>query len=198
MIGKHKEVIKELEGRSEVKVKVKVQRVSTCVELVTETSSKGQEVRMVPKRDAGIYVLGGTSKRDEWNVHLSTVERYDVAENRWERVASMNHQRCGVASTVLGGKIYAVAGGCGRPLNSVRSGQIMSCHVMSCQVMSGHVMSCHVMSGYVMSSQIMSDQVMSDHVRSCQITADLACHVMSGHVGSCHVMSCHVMSCNVM
>eukprot|EP00808_Paulinella_micropora_P007554 g4894.t1 len=44
MIGKHKDAVAELEGRSEVKVKVKVKRVRTCVELLkTETSSEDQE-----------------------------------------------------------------------------------------------------------------------------------------------------------
>eukprot|EP00808_Paulinella_micropora_P000008 g79180.t1 len=89
MIGKHKKVLKELEGRSEVEVKVKVQRVSTCVELVKETSNEGQEVRMVPKRDAGIYVLGGTLKHGDPGATLSSVERYDVAQNRAVKLAGL-------------------------------------------------------------------------------------------------------------
>eukprot|EP00808_Paulinella_micropora_P008660 g38918.t1 len=73
MIGKHKDTVAELEGRSEVKVKVKVKRVRTCVELLkTETSSEDQEVRMVPRRDAGIYrrALGTVGSFDNCSIRL--------------------------------------------------------------------------------------------------------------------------------
>eukprot|EP00808_Paulinella_micropora_P011287 g80566.t1 len=44
MIGKHQDTVAELEGRSEVKVKVKLKRFRTCVELLkTETSSEDPE-----------------------------------------------------------------------------------------------------------------------------------------------------------
>eukprot|EP00808_Paulinella_micropora_P031468 g22279.t1 len=43
MIGQHKDTVAELEGRSEVKVKVRMKRARTCVELLkTETSIEDQ------------------------------------------------------------------------------------------------------------------------------------------------------------
>eukprot|EP00808_Paulinella_micropora_P009810 g80031.t1 len=125
MIGKHKQIIKELQGRSEVAVKVKVERVSTCVEVFKyEDVSVHKEVRMVPKRGKSIYVMGGTPDTSNLSIYVmggtpdtsnlsfmhSSVERYDAEENKWELVGPMCCKRQGLGSAVLRGKIYAIGG----------------------------------------------------------------------------------------
>ena len=53
-----------------------------------------------------VYVLGGDIGKNR----LSSVERYDVKEDRWEAVAAMSTARGGCAAAVLGGRLYVMGG----------------------------------------------------------------------------------------
>ena len=69
-----------------------------------------------------IYVLGGKSivdskirNRNEMNLEngvkfLSSVERYDMINDKWESVASMNHSRAGHHSVMVGQSIFVFGG----------------------------------------------------------------------------------------
>eukprot|EP00808_Paulinella_micropora_P004858 g46324.t1 len=110
MIGKHKFELRELERKDTVEVEVEVERVSTRVEVVKEETIKVEKQRwLVPMNNVGIYVFGGRPAFCETT--MSTVERYDAAEDKWEAVApSMTCARQGHASAVLGDTIYVIGG----------------------------------------------------------------------------------------
>lgn len=55
---------------------------------------------------------------------LNTVERYDVATNRWEHVASCSTTRAGLATAVLNDHLYAAGGASDQLFGSVRSAHI--------------------------------------------------------------------------
>lgn len=52
-----------------------------------------------------IYVAGGKGSVDS---NLSSVECYDVEEDKWSEVCSMNHQRVDFALVASPGYLYAI------------------------------------------------------------------------------------------
>jgi hypothetical protein len=59
-----------------------------------------------------VYVLGGgnNSKKNDNTWAFSSVEKYNVAENKWEYVAEMKHSRRGAMAASIGSKIYVRGG----------------------------------------------------------------------------------------
>lgn len=51
---------------------------------------------------------------------LNTVERYDMATNRWEQAASCSTTRAGLATAVLDDQLYAAGGASDQLFGSVR------------------------------------------------------------------------------
>eukprot|EP00808_Paulinella_micropora_P031802 g17279.t1 len=65
-LEKHDKVLQELKSKSEVEVKVEVERVHTQLKLLKEeTVAVQKEAKMVPLRDEGTYVIGRTRKGDD-------------------------------------------------------------------------------------------------------------------------------------
>ena len=49
-----------------------------------------------------IYAIGGNTGK--------TVERYNIADNKWETVASLNYSRESATASVVDGEIYVIGG----------------------------------------------------------------------------------------
>lgn len=67
---------------------------------------------LTPLSFAGSAASGGS---------LNTVERYDLATNRWEHVASCSTTRAGLATSILNDHLYAVGGASDQLFGSVRT-----------------------------------------------------------------------------
>eukprot|EP00808_Paulinella_micropora_P016671 g10369.t1 len=103
-----------------------VVRVHTSVQVVKEELVKvGKQKRLVPARDAGIYVLGGCILNATVAYQRSfplSVQRYDANEGKWEDTAGLSCPRDGCNSAVIGDTIYAIGGYTGTTrLRSVES-----------------------------------------------------------------------------
>lgn len=55
-----------------------------------------------------MYVIGGCESRI--GGYLDVVERYDLLQDTWSSVTSMNHKRTDAGVGVLNGKIFAIGG----------------------------------------------------------------------------------------
>lgn len=57
--------------------------------------------------DGFLYVAGG---KDDQGEDVSTVERYCIANDKWEQVSSMTDKRSSLRLVGLNGSLYAIGG----------------------------------------------------------------------------------------
>ena len=60
--------------------------------------------------DGNVYVSGGFTHENNWAAPMNSVEKYNVASEKWSDIDSLNQERGDKQLVALNGKIYAIGG----------------------------------------------------------------------------------------